>query len=107
LNLSLYTGGIRYKTLIGHGSWQPFGQALVGIAHLSGEMVEGPYSATLNARATFAANFGGGLDLRVNRHLLLRLLQADYLLTTFNNSTNDRQNNLNLSAGIVFRFGRK
>jgi hypothetical protein len=38
--------------------------------------------ATLTAGAAFAANFGGGLDMRVNRRFSLRLAEVDYLLTT-------------------------
>ena len=107
LNVSIFTGGIHYRPLIGHGRWKPFGHALVGVAHASGELVQGQYSATSNARAALATSFGGGLDLRVSQRFSLRLIEADYLLTTFINSTNDRQTSLHLSAGIVLRFGRK
>lgn len=31
----------------------------------------------------FAANLGGGLDLRANRRILFRLIEAGYLITTF------------------------
>lgn len=32
---------------------------------------------------TFATALGGGVDITVNRHLAVRLIEADYLLTRF------------------------
>ena len=32
---------------------------------------------------------------------------ADYLLTTVDNGTNNHQNNLRISAGVVVNFGEK
>jgi peptidoglycan-associated lipoprotein len=104
LTLSAYTVGARYQPRIGHSPWQPFGQVLVGLAHSSGSLVEGQSPATSNAGAAFAANLGGGLDLGVNRRFSFRLVEADYLVTTFDNGVNDHQNNLRLSAGVVLRF---
>jgi hypothetical protein len=54
--------------------------------------------------AAFAGNFGGGLDLRVTHRFSVRLVEANYLLTTFDNGTNNHQNNLRISAGAVIRF---
>ena len=41
------------------------------------------------------------------RHFAIRALEADYYRTQFTNGLNDRQNNLRLSAGVIFRFGEK
>ena len=41
------------------------------------------------------------------RHFAVRALEADYYRTQFSNGLNDRQNNLRLSAGVIFRFGEK
>ena len=46
----------------------------------------------------------GGLDLRVNPRFSIRLVEADYLLTTFDNGSNNHQNNLRVSAGVVIHF---
>jgi len=105
LNLSVYAGGVRYKPFH-RGPGQPFGQALLGVAHSSGALVKGQYSVTTNANAALATQVGGGVDLRLSRHFALRLAEVNYLLTTFNNATNDRQNSLGLNTGIVFRFGQ-
>ncbi|HUI41334.1 MAG TPA: outer membrane beta-barrel protein [Terriglobia bacterium] len=51
---------------------------------------------------TFTTAFGGGLDVKAARFVWIRIIQADYLRQPF---TNDTQNNLRLSFGVVFRFG--
>jgi outer membrane protein OmpA-like peptidoglycan-associated protein len=51
---------------------------------------------------------GAGLDVRVHRHLAIRVIQAEYLMTRFENrntGANGSQNDIRLSSGIVFRFG--
>lgn len=104
LTLSTYTGGARYLPLAGHKSLQPFGQVLAGVAHASGSLVEGRTPATSNAGAAFAAIVGGGLDIRLKRRFSLRLIEADYLVTTIDNGDNDHQNNLRINAGVAFHF---
>jgi outer membrane immunogenic protein len=104
LLLSTYTVGARYRPRLGHSPLQPFGQVLVGAAHTSGSLVSGQTAA--NASAAFAANLGGGLDLRANRRFSFRLIEADYLVTTIDNGGNNHQNNLRLGAGVVLRFGK-
>ena len=104
LTLSTYTAGARYLIPVGQSPLRPFGQVLVGVAHASGSLVQGQTPAASNASAAFAANVGGGLDLGLSRHFAVRLIDASYLVTTFDNGVNDHQNNLRLSAGVVFRF---
>jgi outer membrane immunogenic protein len=107
LTLSSFTAGGRYLPRSPRAALQPFGQVLVGVAHASGSLVQGGSSEPANAGAAFAANVGGGIDLRATRHFSIRLVEADYLVTTFDNGVNDHQNILRISAGIVFRFGGK
>lgn len=62
--------------------------------------------------AVFTMTAGGGLDYRLNHRLALRLFQAEYLLTRFDNPTSPTnatgwQSNMRLSAGVVFRFWGK
>jgi peptidoglycan-associated lipoprotein len=104
LTLSAFTAGARYLPRLGRSPLQPFGQALVGLAHSSGTLVQGTNPAAQNAGAAFAANLGGGLDLRASRRFSVRLIEADYLVTTFDNGTNNYQNNLRIGAGLVVRF---
>jgi hypothetical protein len=98
------TGGIRYSPPVKSIDIQPFGQALFGIAHASGTGAQSPNPAAGNAGAAFALNVGGGIDLPVSRRFSVRLFEADYLMTTFDNGGNNRQNNLRVSLGAVFHF---
>jgi hypothetical protein len=98
---------MRYLPRLGHASLQPFGQVLAGVAHSSGTLVQGSNPGAANAGAAFAGSFGGGLDLRATSRFSVRLVEADYLLTTFDNGTNNHQNNLRVSAGLVVHFGEK
>jgi hypothetical protein len=60
----------------------------------------------------FAMAFGGGLDFRISKGILLRPAQVDYVLTHVGDAGyasvtgRDRhQNNLRVSAGILLSFG--
>jgi peptidoglycan-associated lipoprotein len=104
LTLSTFTAGARYMPHLGHSRVQPFSQALAGVAHSSATLVESPNPASANAGAAFAAILGGGLDLKTSRRFSLRLIEADYLVTTFDNAANNHQNNLRIGAGVAIRF---
>ncbi len=104
LTLSTYLAGLRYSPLDPRFRLQPYAQALAGVAHASGSLVEGPTATVLNFPAATAFEIGGGINLKLNRRFALRLIQADYLPTTFDNGSNDRQNNLRIGAGMVIRF---
>lgn len=51
-----------------------------------------------------AMALGGGVDLKVNKNVAVRLFQAEYAPTFFGN---DQQHNFRLSTGLVLRFGDK
>jgi outer membrane immunogenic protein len=104
LTLGAYTAGVRYRTRFKYSALKPFGQVLVGVAHSGGSLVHSPLYTVPNAGASFAANVGGGLDLRASQRFSIRLVEADYLITTFQNGDNDHQNNLRLSSGLVLHF---
>jgi outer membrane immunogenic protein len=100
LTLTSFLGGLRYSRH--HNQLAPFGQVLLGVAHASGELT--PNSSGLAGSDNgFALTAGGGLDVKLSHHFSLRVVQADYFLTHFNNSLNNRQNNFRIGAGIVFR----
>jgi len=61
-------------------------------------------SGASNAGAAFAANLGGGLDMHANRRFSVRLVEADYLITGIDNATDDHQNDLRISTGIIVHF---
>jgi len=107
LTLSAFTAGVRYIPPFHVSSLQPFGQVLLGVAHSSGTLVQTPNAGSANAGAAFATNLGGGLDLKASRRFSIRLIEADYLLTTFDNGSNDHQNIVRVSAGVVVHFGER
>jgi len=72
---------------------QPFVHVLFGGATLSG----GGESTT-----GFAMLAGGGLDVGLRRGIGIRIFQADWISTRFNDSTNNR--NVCVAAGIVLKF---
>lgn len=102
LTLSTYTVGLRYSPHIHAWRVQPWGQVLVGGAHASGSLVESGSSST--GGGAFASLVGGGLDLHVTHRLSIRIIEADYLVTTFDNGDNDHQNNTRIGAGWVVHF---
>jgi opacity protein-like surface antigen len=83
----------------GNSRWTPFAQALFGVANSR----LGAFGLGLSDNA-FAMAAGGGLDYRVSKNFAVRLVQADYLHTRFDR---DKQHNLRLSAGIVWRLGSR
>jgi outer membrane protein OmpA-like peptidoglycan-associated protein/opacity protein-like surface antigen len=91
----------------------PFAQVLFGAAHASAVTLSGCSGAgctPLPSKNVFAMTAGGGVDLKIRRHIAIRLFQAEYLMTRFadisNNTGNEvTQNNVRLSTGLVFSFG--
>ena len=110
--------------------WIPFGEVLFGGAYATtstqifllpavvpAALAPGlvippglPVSARLGASNTdFAMLAGGGLDIKLSKHISFRPVEADYYLTrmpsflTNNNTTN--RNNFRYSGGITFMFG--
>lgn len=98
-----------------HDRLTPFLQVLGGAARASEVTVTGCTApiyacAPLPQETAFAMTAGGGLDYRLSHAIALRLLQAEYLLTRFQDPTSATsstgwQSNMRLSTGIVFRFG--
>jgi len=111
------SSGTAYTYLFGprlsfrnNGRITPFAQALFGGIHASEVKLSDCTSACtlLPSEDTFALTAGGGVDVRVRRHFAIRVIQAEYLMTRFENRTTGdsaRQNDIRLSSGIVFRFG--
>jgi outer membrane protein OmpA-like peptidoglycan-associated protein len=100
-NLFSYLFGPRFS-LRTNERVTPFAQMLLGGVHGTGSSTLG-----VTAKNAWAATFGGGMDINVNRRLAIRLGQAEYFMTRFKNipGVKEAQNNLRLSSGIVFRWG--
>ncbi|HEX8161094.1 MAG TPA: outer membrane beta-barrel protein [Pyrinomonadaceae bacterium] len=94
-------GGLQFKAR-NRTRATPFAHALLGGGLFRGfSAVLSPASNTFffDDAKSFAAAFGGGLDIRAGRRVTVRALQADYNPTFFGRS---RQNNFRLSFGVVF-----
>lgn len=76
----------------------PYVHALVGTVNGTAQTFTGRVSEN-----AFGMAFGGGLNVRGTRHIWLRLVQVDYIRAQF---TNNPQNDMRVSAGLVFRFGQ-
>lgn len=92
-NLYTYMGGL---TLKGNrnGKVQPFVKGLLGGYTKQNEGILS--NKTLSG---FAYSVGAGLDVKINKKLSLRLIQADYLATR-NNSQYD--NNVRIGSGLIW-----
>lgn len=105
LNLVAVTFGPRY-TWVPRGqsfhSMAIFAQGLVGEAHGLHGLFPAPGASDTSA-SSLALNVGTGVDLRIRRHVALRVIEASWLRTQLPNSGSNVQNNLLLGAGIVFR----
>jgi opacity protein-like surface antigen len=92
------------------GRIKPFGHAMVGAAHartkFNDVFFSGPFCSDPDFDCTditesdtgFAAAFGGGVDVRVNRNFSVRAIQVDYNPTWIGGST---QHNFRFGVGIV------
>lgn len=104
LTLTSYLAGPRYAWHYG-SSISPFAQILLGGAHADGGLTTVRFGVGGPANS-FALASGGGVDIGLRRHWVARG-QLDYFLTRFSNGVNDHQNNLRVSAGVLYRFGGK
>ncbi len=103
LTVTSFLAGARYRLpqpwIKGQHRPLPFAQVLIGPAHSGGGEAgvgDGTYA--------FAARIGGGIDVPLKSHFAVRAIQVDWFRTQFANAKNDRQNNLLVAAGIVYRW---
>jgi opacity protein-like surface antigen len=119
------------RLTFGRGRVSPFVHALVGLSH---DRLSWANDATSEDRNTdseskafktgnsFGIAAGGGLDISINENVAIRAIQADYYMANhtnlldphmedhiYNRNNNydgsKRFNDVNLSFGIVYRFG--
>jgi len=87
-----------------HSRLTPYVQALFGGAHLSYD-----FSGTSTTQNAFAFATGGGVDYNLSKHISIKPVQVEYVLTRFNNieGFGSQQNDVRYSAGVVFRLGER
>ena len=95
---SFLFGPVISSRVEGSPGFTPFLQGLIGVNRIS-TSADG-LSASDSA---FAMAFGGGLDVKAARIVSARVIQVDYLFTK--HGTAMHQNNVRVSAGVVFQFG--
>jgi outer membrane protein OmpA-like peptidoglycan-associated protein len=89
------------KLTLHMGRVAPFGEFLLGLHRLS--------PSGLSDNNAFGLMAGGGFDVRVARHLSLRLLQADYVFGKHSDAyplpNTSNLNGARVQGGLVFHFG--
>ena len=70
-------------------------------------------SVSIKNHNSFGVALGGGFDISINDNWAIRAIQVDYFLASHpkylgnaDNISNKRYDNLNLSIGVVYRFGK-
>jgi hypothetical protein len=68
-----------------------------------------PITARIGAQQTaFAMTAGGGLDIKISKHMSFRPIGLEYFMTRLQNlrtQNDNNQNNLRYTAGVNFTFG--
>jgi hypothetical protein len=104
-----FLGGVQIKDNASESTLKPFAHALVGAAHTRNELtfnqifcvaiVPSPCANRTVSETGLAGAFGGGLDIRANDRIDVRVVQFDYNPTRLFDST---QHNFRIGVGIVF-----
>jgi len=92
-----------------HAHLTPYFQVLFGGVHASSSGLVNVVPVTIESNQTaFAMTAGGGLDIKLGRHVSFRPIGLDYYLTRLQNLRrlgDDSQNNLRYTTGFNFTFG--
>jgi peptidoglycan-associated lipoprotein len=82
----------------------PFAEAMFGGVHGSDSYFPTATSSTTSA-SSFAIAAGAGVDINLSKRFAVRAIDAKFLHTSLPNGVGDTQNELELSTGLVIRFG--
>jgi len=93
-----YLFGPRYSWRSSSGRFTPYGQFLFGGSAQSSNVGAVP---KVNA---FAFSLGGGVSARLRHRFGWNLAEAEWLHSQLPNAVNNRQNDLRISSGVIFRF---
>ncbi len=113
LNTVTAVFGPRYTISTDKGRLAFFGQGLIGeVDGFRSSFPSGsgstaiPTNGVIGSANGFALQVGGGLDLRLGHHFAFRPIQASWLRTQLPNGNSNKQDTMQLGAGLVFRLGR-
>jgi hypothetical protein len=93
-----YLFGPRYSWRPGSGRFTTYGQFLLGGSSQSSNIAAVPHVSA------FAFSPGGGVSVGLTHHFGLNLAEVDWLHSQLPNAGNNRQNDLRISSGVLFRF---
>jgi hypothetical protein len=85
----------------------PYLQTLLGAAFTTGSRQPSDDNLHISG-SSFAMLLGGGVEIRLSRHIAFRPAEVDYFPTHLRNpvtNTAQIQDNLRYSTGLTFRFG--
>ena len=110
MNMFTYLFGPQVSLPVPSSNVRVYGEALFGGAHTN---AYGNFFKTAGITGVAASNngfamaFGGGVDLGINQHVAFRLVQLDYLRTTYQFQALgiNNQNNVRYEGGVVFLWG--
>jgi len=105
-NLHTFLFGPRFS---GSGErFRPFGQALFGAGRLSGSAAFDSDKSNLDSNTGFAASFGGGVDVSLNKSVAMRASLDFFPVKQSNEGINNGNSitlrNFRFGTGIVFRL---
>jgi len=117
VNANMFTYLFGPRLTLRRGKFEPFGEVFFGGDRLSltckaGAAVCQGLFPNGTSRNAFAMAAGGGFDIKLNRRLSLRPVDAQYLYTRFGNgcgravcNQNSSQNSFRLTSGLVIGLG--
>jgi peptidoglycan-associated lipoprotein len=82
-----------------------FGEALFGRVFAFNSIFPIP-GGVLSSKDATAVQTGGGLNIQLSKHFGLRPLQVDYVYTNFPNNASNTQNDVSVSWGASYHFGK-
>jgi hypothetical protein len=103
LDLVTSAFGPRYTWAPAHRRYEIFAHVLVGDAFGFNSVFPTPGGA-IDSSNSLALKMGGGMNIALSPRFALRAFQANWLRTHLPNATTNLQNNLELGAGVAFRF---
>jgi predicted porin len=103
LSLVTVTFGPRYRWHSDH-KLSIYAEGLIGEADGFNSLFPAPAGAQTSANS-LAAQAGGGLDYKLSSRFAVRVLEAYWQHTQLPNGTNNIQNDFQLGAGFVLKFG--
>jgi hypothetical protein len=103
LDLVTATFGPRYTWSWPRRRYAVFGQALAGDARGFDSVFPGTTGVASSANS-MALQVGGGMNIKLSRHLAWRTFEVAWLRTQLPNAETSVENNLRVGTGLIFKF---